>query len=206
MKKRLCVMASLAALVLFCAGRIGAQVPIRALEGQDVGIIFNVDDILFDFESYQGGVGLMISGDKLAYRLLVDFFASTQSDSFDVTVGGVVERHIGSGRVEPYLGGYLTCGYGRAEGGSVTTIPVPATVGGLFGVELHLLRFFSIFAEYDLSVTMSYSKVDAGAAGSVETTDWTAQIGTGNQSKIGMVFYFQQGRDLKLEPLAKDRK
>ncbi len=186
-----------------------AQGPLSALRQNDVGLIFNTDSILFDLESYQGGVGVELSGDKMAYRLLFDFFYSTESDALDVSLGAAVERRLATGRVTPYAGGSLTLGYGKADDGEVKTVSVPVTVGGLFGVEVYLLRFLSIFAEYDLSVTMKYDRTESSVGGlesSDTTVDWSVQLGPGNQSKIGVVFYFLRGRDLQLEPVANGRR
>ncbi len=40
----------------------------------DVGLIFNIDGISLDFESYQGGFGVKLGKDSLAFRVLIDMF------------------------------------------------------------------------------------------------------------------------------------
>jgi len=202
-----------AGLLAFSCAIAGAQAKPGAFEGYDIGVIFNTDDLLMDFESYQGGVGLKLSGEKLAYRILFDVFYSTASDSLASSLGFAIERHLATGRVTPYIGGYLTIGYAstKSEVSSDTwtkTTSIPATAGGLFGVEVYLLRFLSFFAEYDLSATMSYASTEnsvAGVESSDSTTDWTVQLGSGNQSKIGINIYFKQGRNFALEPIGKGR-
>ncbi len=201
-------LAALAVLSLCCCALAEALGPIPKLGGYDIGLIFNTNDLLLDFESYQGGLGVKLSGEELAYRLLLDLFGSTESHAFSLSLGGAVERHWGSARVQPYVGGYLTFGFGSSDAAGTKSVSLPVTAGGLFGVEIYIFRFLSLFGEYDLSLTMKYSKTETSTAG-VETTDqstdWTLQLGSGNQSKIGIVFYFQQGRDLRLEPIANSR-
>jgi len=102
----------LVAMMLVVSVSAAAQATKRPfLPGYDIGVIFNTDDLLLDYESYQGGMGIKIAGEKNAYRLLVDVFYSTASDSTALTLGGAYERHFIQGRVSPYFGGYLTAGY-----------------------------------------------------------------------------------------------
>ena len=198
------------ALVLLTAASAAAQEggqEEKMFAGRDIGVIFNTDNLLLDYESYQGGIGLKLADSQTAWRVLLDVFYSTVSDSMAFTLGGAWERHFAEGRVSPYFGAYLQAGYAqmRTEFSSDTWTrisSVPVAFGGIFGVEVFLLRFLSLFAEYDLSLSLDYVRTRESILGT-ETTDstfdWTVEVGSGNQSKIGIVFYFRLDRELELE-------
>ena len=195
------------AMLLVAANVCAQQTKRPFLAGHDIGVIFNTDDLLLDFESYQGGMGLKIADDKNAYRLLVDAFYSTASESIALTLGAAYERHFVQGRISPYVGGHLTAGYASTTTEASPdvwskTTSFPMAIGGVFGVEVFLVRFLSLFAEYNLSVSLDYVETEdsnLGVTSSESTFDWTLDIGSGNQSKIGIVFYFQMDRKLDLQ-------
>ena len=78
----------------------------------NTGLIFNVNDILMDIESYQGGVGIKyFYKDKTAYRGSLDFSYSDSSSTWVFNLGNSIERHLIEGRVSPYIGVLLDVGF-----------------------------------------------------------------------------------------------
>lgn len=179
------------------------------LRNRDLGVIFNTDNLFFDLESYQGGVGIKLAGEDLTYRAIVDMYTSTVADASSFGVGVGVEYHFEQGRVSPFAGGLLSSFYTRAEDGSTSDLVISSrtfeiALGGLFGVEVYLTRFLSLFVEYDLSLTYDSTKITEELAGektSEYTRDWTFDLGIGNQSKLGVVFYFYRDRNFPLKPI-----
>ncbi len=73
----------------------------------------------------------------------------------------------------------------------VTTIPLSA--GPIFGVEVYVFNFLSLFAEYSMTVSYTTTITQQSVAGiATENTDsdFGTEIGIGNNSKIGIVLYF----------------
>ena len=197
------------AVVLACV--IVCSRPIHALDGllqnKDLGLIFSTKDILFGLDEYEGGLGIKIAGDKVAYRGLLDVLVSSVDDSFAAALGVAVERHFLENRVSPYFGGSLTLEMARSITDEAFTdtrtnrFSMPVSAEAIAGVELFVTRLVSVFAEYSLSVTVSPTWVTETVAG-VENkrteVDWSLDMGLGNQSKVGVVVYFITRRDLHL--------
>jgi hypothetical protein len=197
-------------LVLAVAHRGATDGLERILPGRDLGVVFNTKDLLFGLEEYQGGVGIKISGDKMAYRGLVDVFVSSVDSSLALALGAAAEHHLSGGRVSPYLGATLTVEVARlvskdsASDTRTESTSLPVSVGGMFGVEIYATRFLSVFAEYGLSLTLSQTWTIVSTAGVEERSkelDWWVDTGLGNQSRIGIVAYFAARRDLHLPRL-----
>jgi len=168
--------------------------------GKKNGIIFNVDDILLDIESYQGGIGVKhYFNEKFAYRGSIDFSYIDSSSSLTLNLGNSIEKHLLTGRVSPYIGAFLDIGYihfkstDEASGVETEVTSIPLSIGPLIGVEVFVLDFVSLFAEYSLSASYSKTKTEQTAAGvttSDKDSDFSIEAGIGNESKIGIVVYF----------------
>jgi hypothetical protein len=160
-----------------------------------IGLLFNINDILLNIESYQGGIGLKyFIGEKLAYRGLFDFSYTNQSNAFSISIGNGLLYHFITGRLSPYAGAELKIGYNRLEivdetGGTIRTTNVPLSFAGIFGFEIFIFDFLSVFAEYQLALNILNVKT---VTNGVTTKDSFVDLGTdiGNESKIGLVFYF----------------
>ena len=168
-------------------------------ETSNTGLIFNINDILLDIESYQGGLGVKhFVNDKFAYRGSLDFSYADSSNTLILNLGNSIEYHPIKGRVSPYLGGLLDVGLIRYKTETdadnwtlVTTIPISA--GPIFGVEVYVLNFLSLFAEYSMTVSYTTTITQQSVAGTVTEdtdSDFGTEIGIGNNSKIGIVLYF----------------
>jgi hypothetical protein len=176
----------------------------------DIGIIFNTDSLLLDYESYQGGIGAKLYDGPLAYRLTTDLYLSTISESRAITLGLGAEYHFSNGRVSPYAGGYVLGSFAKARDEATSqswteTRTIDMGFGGILGVELFVTRFLSLFAEYDLGLT--YSSVSttesiAGQRNTTQTADWTLDLGVGNESKIGIVIYLYRERKMDYVPFS----
>lgn len=173
------------------------------------GVVFNVDDILLDLESYQGGIGFKrYVGDQWAVRGLFDAGASTSSNSWLLTLGGALEYHFSTGRLTPYAGGFLDLGMVHYKeefpGDEYRTVnSFPVTFGPLFGVEIALFDFLSVFAEYGVQfdLTTTTTKERVGGVETKETdTDFSVETGIANSSKIGIVIYFNRRMKTKNAP------
>lgn len=196
----------LAALLGTIVGALSWAQPLTVAD-HDIGFIFNTDNLLFDQESYRGGMGVKLRGDPLAYRGLVDLYVSTISSAraFDVGVG--VEYHFVPDRVSPYAGGEIAFGLTRS-----TENPNPSTtqrvrtsqlqLAGIAGVEVHVTPFLALFLEYNLALSYEALRTVTDVAGNRDidrTDDWTLETGLGNESKLGVVIYFNRNRELPWE-------
>ena len=165
------------------------------------GIIFNVNDILLDVESYQGGIGLKrYFNDSWAYRAAFDFGYSNSSDSWLISVGNTFEYHFISGRISPYVGGYFDIGYAsykdETDSENWTKVwSIPISTGPLLGIEFEIFNVLSLFVEYSIAFDLIYTSTITSVAG-IETKDSTTgygiNTGMGNESKIGIVIYFNR--------------
>lgn len=165
------------------------------------GIIFNVTDILLDLDSYQGGIGIKrYFKDPWAYRLAFDFGYSNSSNSWLISLGNTLEYHIITGRISPYIGGYLDIGYASYKDEidtdnwtKVTSIPI--STGPILGVEIEVFNVLSLFAEYSVAFDFTYTTDTVSVAGSEtkdSTTNYGVNTGIGNDSKIGVIIYFNR--------------
>ena len=199
-------LAVLAILLPLGVVQIGAQVRgigdrITVQEGEtDLGLIFNVGDILLDVESYQAGFGGKRRAEAAALRGLLDLVLSTSSGTWAAYPGLVAEFHLLDGPISPYLGAGLDFGIirQRTETGPddwSRTLTYLAGTGGILGVEVFLFDFLSVFAEYELSVDVSRIVTTTSVASAITETvsnDLTAGLGIGNEAKLGIVVYVRR--------------
>ena len=184
----------------------------------NTGLIFNVNDIRMDIESYQGGVGIKhFYKDKTAYRGSLDFSYSDSSSTWVFNLGNSIERHLIEGRVSPYIGVLLDVGFIRyktetdADNWTKSTA-IPLSAGPIFGVEVTIFNYLSLFAEYSMTVSYTRNITQQSVAGVVTKDsdgDFSTEIGIGNESKIGIVLYFyniKRKDKEKVKDKRKDRK
>lgn len=113
----------------------------------------------------------------------LDFLLSSASSSFSVNAGATGEYHLAPGPVSPYLGAYAQVGYSLQENVIWT---VPLSVGGVAGVEVSILDFISVFAEYCLAADFTFT---TDLETSKTTFDYLVDTRLGNGSKLGIVVY-----------------
>ncbi|MBA7568622.1 hypothetical protein ES708_10356 [subsurface metagenome] len=168
---------------------------------RDIGILFSTNDILFDIEGYQQGVGAKISMDKWMFRGMVDILLNTGINPFSLNLGGVLERHFLPGPLSVYWGPSLETGLtistNKTDADNWTqNIAWPLlTVGGVFGIELFLFEFLSVFLEYQAALALGLNINRISTAGSVSsTTEFTYKfdVGLGNSGMFGIVFYLMR--------------
>ncbi len=165
----------------------------------DIGLIFNIDGISLDLESYQGGFGVKLAKDSLAFRVLFDLFVSTGNNSaaFSLDVGTSFEYHLVKGPLSPYFGGFLSTGYATQKeeisGDTWTLLRVfPISFGPLIGIEIFPADFLSIFLEYALEFQYSLITTETSISGSVtreRTDEFSINTALGNNAKIGIIIY-----------------
>ncbi|MFW6139180.1 MAG: hypothetical protein ACOC7U_08405 [Spirochaetota bacterium] len=208
MKKVFIVMA-----ILFLVGMvIGTQASAEGKNNKEPGIfsrknphktglIFNVNDILLDVDSYQGGVGLKrYWKEKMAYRAMFDFGYSKSSSSWLVSAGGTVEHHFIPGQISPYIGGFLDAAFtwykDETDADNWTKVAsIPISAGPVLGLEVAVFNVLSLFAEYSITLDFTYTITKQSVAGSESkdtSTDFGVSTGMGNDAKIGVVVYFNR--------------
>jgi hypothetical protein len=166
----------------------------------DVGLIFNIDGLALDFESYQGGLGVKLGKNSLAFRVLFDLFLSSTVDrvSWSLDVGTSFEYHFVKGALSPYVGAYISLGYAlqkdEISDDTYTLLrSIPVSIGPLFGIEMFPLDFLSVFLEYAVQFEYNFVMTETSIAGSVTNErDDELSINTalGNSTKLGIVIYF----------------
>ena len=165
------------------------------------GIIFNVSSILLEAESYQGGIGIKrYFKEDWAYRAAIDFGYSSSSNSWLVSFGNTFEYHVSSGNISPYVGFFFDIGYAtykdETDSQNWTKVwSVPFSTGPLLGVEIKIFNVLSLFVEYGIAFDLVYTSTTNSVNG-IETDESTQSYGVntgmGNDSKIGIVIYFNR--------------
>jgi hypothetical protein len=152
----------------------------------DLGVIFNTSDLLLGLESYQGALGAEIGWDGLALRGLFDFTINGSSETLGAELGAAFVYHLVTGVISPYVGA-------SASGAFMTTANVTSawtfTLGSLAGVEVLVLDFLSIFAEYEIGADLVAT---TNLQSSQTTFDYLIATRMGNNAKIGVVIYFMR--------------
>ncbi len=172
---------------------------------EKTGFIFNTDNILFDIEGYQGGVGFKYRGESWFYRFMVDFSLSSSTNKLVVGSGLAMEKHLRTGKISPYWGLFFHVAYETEKFESdpdnwSKLIEYPISTGGLLGVEVFILDFLSFFVEYNLSLQVTGVTNQQSVAGlETESTTWNYSLATGigNSSKLGIVIYLDDIIDLE---------
>jgi hypothetical protein len=166
----------------------GSLIPsLSAAKGPcDLGIIFSTSDILLGLESYQQGLGAKIGWGKLFLRGLFDFTINGSTQSFEIDGGATLEYHLIPGPISPYIGASTSLGY--AKQGNVTS-SVSFSFGALAGVEVFILDFLSVFAEYEVAALLSDT---TETQTSQSTFDYLVNTRMGNNAMLGVVIYFMR--------------
>ena len=197
-------------LVLTCAGVFAAErssiwVGFEPPSGsRDLGILFNTNDILLDLEGFQGGVGAKIGIRAWMLRATADVVLNTDADPFSISLGGVLEKHLWPGPLSLYWGPAVETGYTTIllfktdDDNWSRTHTVPLSLGCVFGVELFVFRFLSVFVEYQGAVELGLTTTSTSTAGSVtSSTEFTyaLDVGMGNNAMFGIVIYLMRRGD-----------
>ena len=177
----------------------GLSSPAWSQEAPRLGLIFNASNILMDIESYQAGIGVKLRTGNSAFRFLADGFFTNSSMTMSVDFGVAYEYHLTAARVSPYVGGFASVGYTSQK----TTVDAdnwtqntstPISAGGLFGAEVFVTDFLSLFAEYQVAIDITQTNTKTSDAGTVTDDPQNSLIfdtGIGNGSKIGIVIYLK---------------
>jgi len=168
---------------------------------RDLGVIFNTGDILLDLESYQGGVGAKIGLGPYVLRPMADILLNTDFNPFSLTLGAVLEKHILPGPVSLYWGPSAEMGVTilnnrfDADNWTQTITWELLSAGCVAGIELFILESLSVFVEYSLALTLGLNTTRTSVAGSVSSNtefSYKLDLGLGNQTMLGLVFYFKR--------------
>jgi hypothetical protein len=165
---------------------------------RDLGVIFNTNDILLDLESYQGGVGAKIGLGQYVLRPMADILLNTDFNPFSLTLGAVLEKHLLPGPVSLYWGPSLEMGVTilnnrfDADNWTQNIAWELLSAGCVAGFELFIFDFLSVFAEYNLALTLGLNTDRMSVAGvESSTTEFTYKLdlGLGNSAMFGIVVY-----------------
>jgi hypothetical protein len=164
----------------------------------DLGVILSTQSLLFDIDSYQGGIGAKISVGQFVVRGMADLLINTDFNPFSITLGATLEKHFLHGPISPYWGVFAEAGFTQLKtefdaDNWTRQITLPFTVGGLIGIEIFIFDFLSLFVEYGLPLTLGIETTQASVGGSVTSSSkfiYKVDLGLSNQSMIGIVLYF----------------
>ena len=165
------------------------------------GFIFSTSNLLFDVDAYMGGFGGKLLYPDYALRVMANVgYRTSPSERLDLAAGLIYQKPLfPRARVTPYYGVGTELGfsydYWKTDSDNWTeTRTFIASVGGILGVEVFILDFLSVFAEYKLSAGLSWAGVSQETAG-VGTSDskinYEIATGLGNRSMIGVVVYLK---------------
>ena len=164
------------------------------------GIIFNTSNILLDLSAYQSGVGFKLKAEDYALRGLFNLNYDSSDDMLETDIGITYEHPFFSGRVAPYWGGAVTVGYSldrdKYDSENWTEYSdITGSLSAVFGTEVYVFDFLSLFAEYSIGLSFTRSTVTQSSAGE-ETDDTTFNFslgtGLGNTASIGIVIYLEK--------------
>ena len=200
----------LALLLLTCAGAFSAErtsiLPgIEPRSGPvDLGIIFNANDILFNIEEINGGVGAKIGLADWVLRGIADLRVYNDPISVvSIDLNAVLERHLWPGPVSVYWGpsaglGLTTRKTTFTDDDWTRNSELPLTLGCVLGVEFFIFEALSVFVEYQASLKLALDRTKVSSAGSISATtefNYDFDIGMGNSTKFGIVFYILRKED-----------
>jgi hypothetical protein len=164
----------------------------RILKGFTPGIIFNTSNLLMDISGYQSGFGMKFRGNSFSLRTLLSLGYDSSTEVLDATLGAALEKPFFTGRVTPFWGFSVEGGYVEDEGDMFDSTTLSAKVAALLGVEVYILDFLSVFAEYELGASVSRVEVDQDAGGGSDSTNHAFGTGLGNDASIGIVIYLEK--------------
>lgn len=165
------------------------------------GIVFNIENILLDLESFNGGVGIKYVNNLNGFRGLAGFYYTNHTLAYSLDLGISYQRYFWLKRVSPYYGftisGGLLTQTDETDGENWTKNKTYTySFGPILGAEIFIFDFLSIFAEYSLIFEANGTKSGTRTDGTENWEDlqWSYLIETdiGNNSKIGITIYFSK--------------
>ena len=161
-------------------------------KGFTPGIIFNTSNLLMDISGYQSGFGMKFRSEHFSLRTLLSLGYDSSTEVLDTTVGVALEKPFFTGRVTPFWGFSVEGGYVEDEGETFDSTTLTGKFSALLGVEVYILEFLSVFAEYELGASVSRVEVDQDAGGGSDSTNHAFGTGLGNDASIGIVIYLEK--------------
>lgn len=152
----------------------------------DIGIIFNTNDLVFGLQAYQAGIGGKIGWGNVFLRGMLDFTLNGSSQAFATEVGATGEYHFFPGPISPYVGAMVGGGYETQANVSST---LSFSLGAVAGVEVFIADFLSLFAEYTLEADFDNT---TDLQTSQSTFDYLVDTKMGNNAQIGVVIYLMR--------------
>jgi len=164
------------------------------------GLIFNTSNLLLDLDEYQSGVGIKLRSELYSLRLLIHMGYESGNDVFETNLGIAYMRPLFTGRIAPYWGFALKGGYildkdEYDDENWYTSKVLSGEVAALFGAELYILDFLSVFAEYSFGLSMNRTTVEESNNGTeteTETNNYSYGTQLGNEASIGVVIYLEK--------------
>lgn len=164
------------------------------------GLIFNTSNILLDLDGYQSGVGIKLKAEDYALRGLVRLSYESSDDFFETELGATYEKPFFDEKVSPYWGIETKGGYSldRDEYSSdnwTESSVITASLSLLFGVEVFIYDYLSLFAEYSLGGSLSrttFTSMSSGDKSKSTNLNYFFGAGLGNSASIGITIYLRQ--------------
>jgi hypothetical protein len=169
------------------------------------GIIFNSQIPLSLVSSYEGGIGYKLANLRLGdlffnLRFLLSLQIVDGFNDYQTKLGATIELPLFKpGWLNPYGGLVLEGGVDRLLSPLVDVTTFVYSAKLLLGIEILILDYLSIFAEYALSLDFT-TEVDSTSGVPVTTTSWQIASGVGNSASIGIILYFRPVLEKKAGP------
>lgn len=157
------------------------------------GIIFNTSNLLLDIDEYQSGVGLKLRSESYSVRALLKLRYESGNNTFESNFGLALEKPFFSGMISPYWGISIAGGFEQNDFSTQERTTITGDLSALFGTEVYIFDFLSVFAEYKLGTTISRVKT-VNKTTDESSANLNYQIGSelGNNGSIGVVIYLEQ--------------
>ena len=176
-----------------------------------LGFMFNAPNLLFDIDSYQGGVGARLRYPDFGIRALLSMAYGSTNSAIKARAGIVYTRSFHPGRVEPYWGVGVSGGFDRERLGTdpdnYTEVDVlSGSAVAVLGAEVFVLDFVSVFAEYEVYADLNRTTIRQAVGGVVTDGDPTTTFGfgldIGNEAAIGITIYLICGTKARTRHLS----
>ena len=165
------------------------------------GFIFNTNNLLLDFESYMGGIGVKLLYPDYALRLMVGAEYQTSTvNKLNLSLGFAFEKPFFKTKISPYAGVSTIIDFTQElniidESNWTQTMTLASGVGGVLGVEVFLTDFLSFFAEYELLANVAWTRLSTSTDDIIgiptDAVNYNIVTDLGNSGMLGVVIYLK---------------
>lgn len=169
----------------------------------DKALIFNIDNIISNIHSYQGGLGYQFGNDKWSIRIMYDLsYTNIEMNNHHLSnrLGMTYNRYLNTAFISPYIGmgTALSHNYRRSNSPSTSDYgefnEFEVSAGPIMGTELKIHENISLFIEYQLMLSLNWGKRKYSYNGYINKDQIPISVyidsGMGNWGMIGLCIYF----------------